>query len=113
MSATEENLRYGKQEKKPNLEEAVAKALQLVKGTYGLAVVSIDYSDRITIARNSSPLIIGIGKGENIITSDVSALIGKTKDVIYLNYDELAVVGSNSIKLINLHNRMPRSKHYL
>ena len=90
----EENLRYG-----PEL--AVAKSLRLVKGTYGLAVVFTDYPDRIIAARNSSPLVIGIGRNEHLIASDASAILSRTKNVIYMNDDELAVLKRDNVKLFN------------
>ncbi|KKT80712.1 MAG: Isomerizing Glutamine-fructose-6-phosphate aminotransferase [Candidatus Azambacteria bacterium GW2011_GWA1_44_9] len=87
----EENLRYG-----PEL--SVVKSLGLVKGTYGLAVIFTDYPDRIIAARNSSPLVIGIGRNEHLIASDASAILSRTKNVIYMK----AVLKRDNIKLFDI-----------
>jgi glutamine---fructose-6-phosphate transaminase (isomerizing) len=84
------------------LESAVTQALQLVKGTYGIAVVSAREPGKIVVARSGSPLIIGIGKDETIIASDASALIGHTTDAVYLNDGEIAVCYPGSIQLTDL-----------
>ncbi|HEU4715631.1 MAG TPA: class II glutamine amidotransferase, partial [Candidatus Saccharimonadales bacterium] len=78
---------YGKKE---SLEEAVAEALKLVVGTYGIAVVSVREPGKIVVARAGSPLIIGVGENETLIASDASALVGYTSEAIYLNDGELA-----------------------
>ena len=77
---------------KGNLEQAVADALSLVRGTYGLAVISILEPDKIVVARSGSPLLVGLGNNENIVASDVSAVIRYTKEVVYLEEGEIAVV---------------------
>ena len=91
----EKNLRYG-----PEL--AVVKSLKSIKGTYGLAVLFSDYPDRIIAARNSNPLVIGIGNGERLIASDASAILNRTQDVIYMNDGEAAVITKNNIKIFNI-----------
>lgn len=85
-----------------SLERAVIQALQLVEGTYGIAVVSHREPDQIIVARKGSPLIIGLGKDEVVIASDASALIGHTTDAIYLNDGELAVCTRGNVALKNL-----------
>jgi len=75
-----------------NLEEAVRKALKLIKGTYGIAVISKNEPSKIVIARNSSPLLIGVGKNEYIVASDASAIVNHTKKVVYLNDKEIGVI---------------------
>lgn len=85
-----------------SLESAVTQALQLVEGTYGITVVSAREHDRIIVARKGSPLIIGVGSGEKVIASDASALIGHTKDAIYLNDGELAIVTEDDVQLKDL-----------
>jgi glucosamine--fructose-6-phosphate aminotransferase (isomerizing) len=89
---------------KDNLTEAVIKALQLVTGTYGIAVVAADHPDQIVVARNGSPLIIGVGLGENLIASDASALLGYTNRAIYLNDGEVATLTRDGIDIKNLAN---------
>lgn len=85
-----------------SLEEAVAQALHLVKGTYGIAVISTREPDRIIVARQGSPLIIGVNDGELVIASDASALIGHTTSAIYLNDGEMAICTKDGVSLKDL-----------
>lgn len=85
-----------------NLEEAVMKALKLIRGTYGLAIISRDDPEKIVVARNSSPLLIGLGEKEYIIASDPSAIIGRTKKVVYLDDGEVAVLTPEIFFITNL-----------
>lgn len=84
------------------LDSAVTQALQLVEGTYGIAVISTREPDKIIVARKGSPLIIGVGDNETIIASDASALIGHTTNAIYLNDGELAICTSDNVELHDL-----------
>ncbi len=77
-----------------SLEDAVAAALRKATGTYGIAVLSTKDPRKIVIARNGSPLIVGLGDDEIFIASDASALIGHTRQAVYLNDGEMAVCGS-------------------
>lgn len=90
---------------KASLESAVVQALQLVEGTYGIAVLSTREPDQIIVARKGSPLIIGVGSGELVIASDASALIGHTSDAIYLNDGELAVCRRDGVELKDLSSQ--------
>ena len=85
------------------LTNAVVQALKLVKGTYGIAVVSCESPDEIVVARSGSPLVIGVGHDETLIASDASALVGHTKQAIYLNEGEVALVKANSIEVKTLN----------
>lgn len=89
-------------EQNATLEMAVIQALQLVEGTYGIAVMSARQPDEIVVARKGSPLIIGVGEGETLVASDASALVGSTTNAIYLNDGELAVCRRDGIELKNL-----------
>ncbi len=75
-----------------NLAEAVKNALMYIKGTYGIAVVADDRPDEIVVARNGSPIVIGIGDGEMFVASDVTAIVAHTRQVIYLEDGETAVL---------------------
>ncbi len=78
-----------------NLEQAVAAALSRVEGTYGIAVLHVGDPDKIVIARNGSPLLIGIGEDgrqEMFVASDVAAVLAHTRKVVYLDDGELAVL---------------------
>lgn len=85
------------------LANAVVQALKLVKGTYGIAVVSVLKPDEIVVARSGSPLVIGIGHDETLIASDASALLGHTKQAIYLNDGEVATVTEKSVEIKTLN----------
>ena len=84
------------------LEEAAASALRQVKGTFGLVIMSQQEPTKIVAARRSSPLLLGIGKGEHFVASDASALVQYTREVVYLNDDELAVLTPQSYILRSL-----------
>ncbi|HTA95515.1 MAG TPA: glutamine--fructose-6-phosphate transaminase (isomerizing), partial [Verrucomicrobiae bacterium] len=85
-----------------NLTQAVCDALREVIGTYGLAVICADEPDKIVGARRGSPLIIGIGKGENFLASDANAIVAHTKKVVYLNDYDVATITPKKFKIINL-----------
>ena len=87
---------------KLTLEDAVTQALKLVKGTYGIAVLSVKDSAHLVVARSGSPLVIGVGKNETLIASDASALVGYTKKAIYLNDGEIALISKDNIEVKTL-----------
>jgi glucosamine--fructose-6-phosphate aminotransferase (isomerizing) len=74
------------------LEDKVAEALGRIHGTYGVAVVHVDFPDRIVVARNGSPLIIGVGDKEMHVASDLAALVRYTTTVAHLDDGEMATV---------------------
>ncbi len=81
--------------------KAVIETLHVLEGSYALGVVCKDYPDRIIAARKESPLVVGLGQGENFIASDVPALLEHTRDVYYLDERELAVLYSDHVDLFN------------
>jgi glutamine---fructose-6-phosphate transaminase (isomerizing) len=87
-----------------DLLEAVQIALAQVKGTYGLAVISDQQPDRIIAARMGSPLIVGVGEGENFVASDLAALVPYTRNAIYLDDGEIAVITTDSVHHRTLKN---------
>ena len=91
------------QDGKYPLVDAVVQALKLVQGTYGVAVVSTQNPDEIVVARSGSPLVIGVGTDETLIASDAAALVGHTKNAIYLNDGEVAHITKNSIEIRTLN----------
>lgn len=91
-----------KYDKKTSLKDAVAAALKEVRGTYGIVVFSPREPESLVVARLGSPLIIGLGDGETLIASDASALLGYTRNAIYLNDGEMAVCDKNGAKVYNL-----------
>ncbi|PIW74969.1 MAG: glutamine--fructose-6-phosphate transaminase (isomerizing) [Candidatus Portnoybacteria bacterium CG_4_8_14_3_um_filter_44_10] len=85
-----------------SLEEAVRKALLKATGTYGIAVLSQREPNKIVAARKGSPLILGVGKDEFIIASDVAAIIRYTERVVYLNDGEMVLIGRDGYEVSNL-----------
>ena len=75
-----------------SLPEAVRIALQSITGTYGLAVMDARHPQQIVVARNGSPVILGVGDKEMFIASDASALVRHTQNAVYLDDGEIAVV---------------------
>lgn len=84
------------------LEEALHTALLRVHGTFGIAVYADDEPDMVLVARMGSPLVIGVGKGEHIIASDVTPIIKHTKNVVYLEDGEIGVIRSDSYEIKNI-----------
>lgn len=87
-----------------NLEESIRIALKRVIGAYCILLVEQDNPDTIIAARKGSPLVIGIGKGEHFLASDASPIIEYTKEVVYVNDYELAIVRPDELILKNLGN---------
>lgn len=87
-----------------SLEESVVNVLKMVRGTYGIAVISEKDPNKIVVSRFSSPLLIGINNGEFIIASDASAILKYTKQVVYLNDGEMAIITPSEINFTNLSN---------
>ncbi len=75
-----------------DITKSVQLALHEVEGTYGLAVISSKEPDKIIAARKGSPLVVGLGDNENFLASDVSAIIAHTKQIVYLEDGEIAVI---------------------
>ncbi len=86
-----------------SLEEAVLSALTKVEGTYGLAVLSSRDAGKIVAARKGSPLLIGVGHGENFLASDPSAVLAHTRQVVYLDDGDVAVIERDAYRVIDAH----------
>ena len=87
-----------------DLEEAVRVALRRVTGAYVILLLDEDKPDTIIAARKGSPLVIGVGKGEHFLGSDASPMLEYTKEVVYVNDYELAIVKPDELILKNLGN---------
>ena len=87
-----------------DLPEAVRQALTQVVGTYGIAVVSDQDPDLLIAARKGSPLILGIGEGEYFIGSDAAPLVEHTRQVVYLNDGEMAVLRRSGYEVKTIEN---------
>ena len=87
-----------------SLEEALRIALKRVTGAYCILLIDANDPETIIAARKGSPLVIGVGKGEHFLASDASPIIEYTKEVVYINDYELAIVKPNELILKNLGN---------
>jgi len=87
-----------------SLEESLRIALKRVTGAYVIVLLDRQHPDTIIAARKGSPLVIGIGKGEHFLASDASPIIEYTKEVVYVNDYELAIIKSDELILKNLGN---------
>ncbi|HEY0252172.1 MAG TPA: glutamine--fructose-6-phosphate aminotransferase, partial [Kofleriaceae bacterium] len=76
----------------PDLATAVRKSLAKVRGSYAFVVMSDKEPDTLVAAKNSSPLVVGIGDGENYVASDVTAILAETRKVIFVEEGEMVVV---------------------
>jgi len=85
-----------------DLTAAVARAIKRLDGSYALGVVHLDHPDTIIAARKDSPLIIGAGVGENIVASDIPAVLEYTREVVALHDNQLAVVTAGAIQVLDL-----------
>src|SRR5258707_4831506 len=88
--------------KRARLFDAVRTALRQVIGTYGIAVVHADVPDFMIGARRGSPLVLGVGNGENFLASDVSAIVAYTRDAVYLNDFDVVAVGPDKFEISSL-----------
>jgi len=90
---------YLHKKNKTNFIDTVRMALKEVVGAYGILIIDKDNPDTIIAARNGSPLVIGLGKDENFVGSDVSAIMEHTRNILYLDDDEIAEISNNSYKI--------------
>jgi glucosamine--fructose-6-phosphate aminotransferase (isomerizing) len=87
------------------LEDAVIDALNLVQGTYGIAVISSQDPNKIVCARQGSPLLIGLGENEHYVASDVAAILQHTRRVVYLDDGEMGVLTRDHYEVLDLDAR--------
>lgn len=88
-----------------DLLEAVQAAVTHLEGSYALGVVSAKHPDMIVAARKDSPLVVGIGKGENLIASDIPAILEHTRDVIFLEDKEIAVLDRTTVRVFDEYGK--------
>ncbi|MEN2973981.1 MAG: glutamine--fructose-6-phosphate transaminase (isomerizing) [Candidatus Caldarchaeales archaeon] len=93
----EEYLKLGK-----NLTEAVLESVRKLRGSYAIAVIYADEPDKIVVARNESPLVIGLARDMKLIASDVAALIEHTNKVIFLQNGDLSIITPEDVKIIQI-----------
>ena len=86
-----------------DLADAVIRTLNRLEGSYALGILCADYPDRFAAVRKASPLIVGLAEEGNFIASDVTALIAHTKKVVYLEDDEIVLLGREGIAVYNMN----------
>ena len=84
-----------------DLLEATKKLIKIIKGAYALGIMSVTEPDRIIAVRKESPLIVGLGKNENFIASDIPAILKYTRDVYLIENNEIVEVKKDSVKVMN------------
>lgn len=89
----------------PDLFKSVQKVLRQIIGAYGIVVISADFPDQIIAARVSSPLVLGFGKGENLVASDQPALLPYTKNLGSLKDNQVAQITKTGIRVVNIHGQ--------
>lgn len=99
---------YLREEK--TLLTAVRYALRDLQGTYALAIISKDCPDKLIAARNGSPLIVGLGEGENFIASDIPAILQYTKTVAILDDYQIVEISPQKVTVLNFHGRTQKLK---
>lgn len=87
-----------------DVRTAVQEALKLVRGTYGIVVMHEDHPDVLITARNGSPIVLGLGDGENFVASDVTAMVAHTKNVVYLEDGEIAELRADTHEIRTIGN---------
>ena len=92
--------------------EAVNRMLSKVEGTYALGILCADTPDRIIAARKDAPLLLGFGQGENFLASDVTALLCHTRDVVYMDDGELAIITAGSVRIYDERRRPIEKEHH-
>jgi glutamine---fructose-6-phosphate transaminase (isomerizing) len=88
-----------------SFEDALCRALKRARGAYALGILSLDHPDTLYAARHGSPLIVGVGEGEQFIASDVPAILTETSRVIYLNDGEVVALRPSGVQVTNLDGR--------
>jgi glutamine---fructose-6-phosphate transaminase (isomerizing) len=95
---------------KGDLEQAVKSTVEILEGTYGIVVMHADEPGRIVGARRGSPLVVGVGEGEMLLASDVTAMIAHTKRVVYMNDGEIVDMRPEGFTITDFENK-PIDKH--
>ena len=92
--------------------EAVFKTLERIEGAYALGILCRDYPDTLIAARKNCPLVIGLGEGENFIASDIPAILHHTRNVYFLDDNEVAVIKADSINIFDSNKNEVKKEIY-
>ena len=95
-----------------NMLEAVGRCLRRIEGSYAFGIICADYPNALIAARKDSPLIIGYGQNGNFIASDVTALVKYTRDVVYMDDGEVAVLGRDGVQVYNAMELPIEKEHH-
>jgi glucosamine--fructose-6-phosphate aminotransferase (isomerizing) len=91
-----------------SLRDAVTQTVKRLEGSYAFCVVSALHDNHMIVARKNSPIIVGLGKDENYVSSDVNALVAQTKRVVYLEEETIAVLSDQSVEMYDFSGQ-PRA----
>ncbi|MEG2669002.1 MAG: glutamine--fructose-6-phosphate transaminase (isomerizing) [Oscillospiraceae bacterium] len=81
--------------------DTIIKVTQKIVGTYAIAILCADSPNEVFVVRNESPLIVGLGNGENFVSSDIPAILEHTRDVYFLENNEIGIINKDSVKIYN------------
>ena len=99
-----------KEWKDDGLENAVLRAMTRVRGLFALVLLSADDPEKLVAVRNGPPIVVGIGEGEYFVASDVPAVLSHTRDVVFLDDREMAIVTAKGVRVQDLRRQVGRAQ---